>query len=29
VVTGQDGFLALQICEAEEKSIKTGKVVAL
>ena len=29
VVTAQDGFRALQICEAEEKSIKTGQVVTL
>ncbi|MEI7730617.1 MAG: Gfo/Idh/MocA family oxidoreductase [Verrucomicrobiota bacterium] len=29
VVTGQDGLSAVEICEAEEKSIKTGKVVTL
>lgn len=29
VVTGNDGLLALQICEAEEKSIQTGQVVRL
>lgn len=29
VVTAQDGFRALQICEAEEKSIKTGQIVTL
>jgi predicted dehydrogenase len=27
VVTAQDGLSAIQICEAEEKSVKTGKVV--
>jgi predicted dehydrogenase len=26
-VTARDGFTALQICEAEEKSLKTGQVV--
>jgi len=29
VVTGQDGLMALEICEAEEKSIRTGQSVAL
>jgi predicted dehydrogenase len=29
VVTGQDGLMALEICEAEEKSIRTGQPVAL
>ena len=29
VVTGQDGLLALEICEAEEKSIRTGQPVKL
>ena len=29
VVTGQDGLMALQICEAEERSIRTGRLVAL
>jgi predicted dehydrogenase len=29
VVTGQDGVSALEICEAEEKSVKTGKLVEL
>lgn len=29
VVTAQDGLRALQICEAEEKSIRTGQVVEL
>jgi predicted dehydrogenase len=29
VVTGQDGLRALQICEAEERSIKTGQLVTL
>jgi predicted dehydrogenase len=29
VVTAQDGLSALQICEAEAKSVKTGRVVAL
>lgn len=28
-VTGADGVVALEICEAEEKSIRTGAVVAL
>jgi predicted dehydrogenase len=28
-VTAQDGLTALEICEAEEKSVQTGKVVAL
>jgi predicted dehydrogenase len=28
-VTGQDGVAALQICEAEEKSIRTGQPVTL
>jgi len=28
VVTGRDGASAVEICEAEEKSIKTGKVVS-
>jgi len=27
IVTGRDGMTALQICEAEEKSVKTGQVV--
>jgi predicted dehydrogenase len=27
VVTAQDGASALEICEAEEKSLKTGQVV--
>jgi predicted dehydrogenase len=27
VVTARDGFTALQICEAEEKSLKTGNIV--
>jgi len=29
VVTAQDGLSAVEICEAEEKSIKTGQVVPL
>ncbi len=29
IVTAQDGLTALEICEAEEKSAKTGKVVKL
>ena len=29
IVTAQDGYTALQICEAEEKSIRTGSVVTL
>jgi predicted dehydrogenase len=29
VVTGQDGLSAVEICEAEEKSILTGQVVTL
>lgn len=29
VVTGQDGLAALEICEAEEQSIRTGAVVKL
>lgn len=29
VVTARDGLTALEICEAEEKSVKTGQVVAL
>ncbi len=29
VVTAQDGLSAVQICEAEAKSVKTGKVVAV
>ena len=29
VVTAQDGLSAVEICEAEEQSIKTGQVVAL
>ena len=29
VVTGQDGLVALEICEAEEKSIRTGQPVKL
>jgi len=29
VVTAQDGLSAVEVCEAEEKSIKLGKVVAL
>jgi predicted dehydrogenase len=29
VVTAQDGLSAVQICEAEAKSVKTGRVVAL
>jgi predicted dehydrogenase len=29
VVTGQDGMTALEICEAEEKSVRTGSVVEL
>ena len=29
VVTGTDGLTALEICEAEEKSILTGQVVKL
>jgi len=29
VVTGEDGLRALQICEAEERSVKTGQVVAV
>lgn len=29
VVTGQDGLTALEICEAEEKSVRTGSVVPL
>jgi predicted dehydrogenase len=29
VVTGQDGIVALEICEAEEKSIRTGQPVNL
>jgi predicted dehydrogenase len=27
IVTAQDGLTALEICEAEEKSVKTGQVV--
>ena len=29
IVTAQDGFIALEICEAEEKSLKTGQVIDL
>lgn len=29
IVTGTDGMTALEICEAEEKSIKTGQIVKL
>jgi predicted dehydrogenase len=29
VVTAQDGLSAVEICEAEERSVKTGQVVAL
>ena len=29
IVTAQDGLSALEICEAEEKSIQAGQVVAL
>jgi predicted dehydrogenase len=29
IVTAQDGLSAVEICEAEAKSVKTGKVVAL
>lgn len=29
VVTAQDGLTALEICEAEEKSVKSGQVVAV
>ena len=29
VVTAQDGLTAVEICEAEEKSVKTGRVVAV
>ena len=29
VVTAQDGLSAVEICEAEEKSVKTGQVVSL
>ena len=29
VVTAQDGLAAVEICEAEEKSVKTGRVVAI
>jgi predicted dehydrogenase len=29
VVTAQDGLSAVQICEAEAKSVKTGRVVSL
>jgi predicted dehydrogenase len=29
VVTANDGLSALEICEAEEKSVKTGQVVAV
>jgi predicted dehydrogenase len=29
IVTGQDGLVALEICEAEEKSIRTGQPVKL
>jgi predicted dehydrogenase len=29
VVTAQDGLSAVEICEAEEKSVKTGRVVNL
>ena len=29
VVTAQDGLSAVEICEAEEESIKTGKIVTL
>jgi len=29
IVTAQDGLTALEICEAEEKSVRTGQVVAL
>ncbi|MBI3850500.1 MAG: Gfo/Idh/MocA family oxidoreductase [Verrucomicrobia bacterium] len=29
VVTAQDGLSAVEICEAEERSIKTGQIVAL
>jgi len=29
VVTGQDGLSAVEICEAEEKSVRTGQVVSV
>ena len=29
LVTARDGLTALQICEAEEKSLKTGQIVSL
>jgi predicted dehydrogenase len=29
VVTGADGLAALEICEAEEQSIRTGKIISL
>jgi predicted dehydrogenase len=29
VVTAQDGLTALEICAAEEKSVRTGSVVQL
>jgi predicted dehydrogenase len=29
VVTAQDGLSAVEICEAEEKSVKTGQVVSV
>jgi predicted dehydrogenase len=29
IVTAQDGLSAVEICAAEEKSVKTGRVVAL
>jgi len=29
VVTAQDGLSAVEICEAEEKSVNTGQMVAL
>ena len=29
IVTAQDGLSALEICEAEEKSVRTGQVVAV
>lgn len=29
IVTGEDGLQALEICEAEEQSVKTGKIISL
>lgn len=29
IVTGQDGLVSVEICEAEERSVKTGQIVSL